>query len=124
MRKKNDFFCNSNVYGLFLGDKVRKSNLQSPAIMAGTQNLQNTAQNYQNENNYNDANKESENTEPLVKEDFLKAPNSQSNDKLNSDPFDQDDNGASPSDSPVNQIQNMTREAGDGQNDTSNDNAE
>lgn len=92
--------------------------------MAGTQNLQNTAQNYQNnDNNYNDSNQTDDNNEQVVKGDFLKTPNSQSNDKLNSDSFDQD-SGASPTDSPVNQIQNMTREAGDGQNDTSNEIAE
>ncbi|KAJ8963899.1 hypothetical protein NQ314_005302 [Rhamnusium bicolor] len=100
------------------GDKVRKPNLQSPAIMAGTQNLQNTAQQYQQTDDRNDSE-----TKAPVKEDFLRAPNSQSNDKLNSaDPFDQ--RVSSPTESPENQIQNMTREAGDGQNDNGNENAE
>ncbi|RZC39621.1 vacuolar protein sorting-associated protein 26B-like, partial [Asbolus verrucosus] len=98
------------------GDKVRKPNLQSPAILAGTQNLTNTAQQF--------AQQEEDEDKQATKEDFLRAPNSQSNDKLNSsDPFDQ--RIASPTESPPDsQIQNMTREAGDGQNDNSNDNTE
>lgn len=95
---------------LLLGDKLRKPNLQNPTILAGTQNLTNTSQ--PEEQNQ-------EKSEPAQKEDFLRAPNSQSNDKLNtSDPFDQT---TSPTESPPeSQIQNMTREAGDGQNDPEN----
>ncbi|KAJ8978346.1 hypothetical protein NQ317_002655 [Molorchus minor] len=101
------------------GDKVRKPNLQSPAIMAGTQNLQNTAQQYQQTDNASDGE-----SKATVKEDFMRAPSSQSNDKLNSpDPFDHRVNSPT-TESPENQIQNMTREAGDGQNDTANENAE
>lgn len=96
----------------FLGDKVRKPNLQSPAILAGTQNLTNTAQQYSNQE---------ENQEPAQKEDFLRAPNSQSNDKLNSsDPFDQGGINSPTESPPDSQIQSMTREAGDGQNDPEN----
>lgn len=98
------------------GDKVRKPNLQSPAFLAGTQNLTNTAQ--QNEDN--DVAEE----EATIKEDFLRTTNSESNDNLNSnDPFDQKLNSPTES-SPESQIQSMTREAGDGQNDTSNENTE
>ncbi|KAJ8958394.1 hypothetical protein NQ318_002176 [Aromia moschata] len=43
------------------GDKLRKPNLQSPAIMAGTQNLQNTAQQYQQTDDRGD----SENKAPI-----------------------------------------------------------
>ncbi|XP_048522924.1 vacuolar protein sorting-associated protein 26B-like isoform X2 [Dendroctonus ponderosae] len=82
------------------GDKVRKPNIQSPAIMAGTQNLENTAAIYGQQNDDNDQeenksnnlsheNGEQADTAP-VKEDFLR---SQSEDKLNDsvpDPFDQD----------------------------------
>lgn len=116
------------------GDKIRKPNLQSPAIMAGTQNLQNTAAVYgqvthdnSNQNN-SDSNDISQNDseksdKPPVKEDFLR---SQSTDKLNNDvadPFDQAN--PSPTDrSPENQIQNMKREEGDGQNDTGIENVE
>ncbi|XP_074030642.1 vacuolar protein sorting 26 isoform X1 [Leptinotarsa decemlineata] len=100
------------------GDKVRKPNLQGPAIMAGTQNLQNTAQQYQQ----TDARNDSDST-TTVKEDFLRVHSSQSNDKLDSsDPFDQ--RVSSPTEGTENQIQNMTREAGDGQNDNGNDNVE
>ncbi|CAH1102233.1 unnamed protein product [Psylliodes chrysocephalus] len=100
------------------GDKLRKPNLQSPAIMAGTQNLQNTAQHYQQQQT-----EDSERKTSTVKEDFLRVPSSNSNDKLNSaDPFDQQ--VSSPTESPENLIQNMTREAGDGQNDIGNDHLE
>lgn len=110
------------------GDKVRKPNLHSPAIMAGTQNLENTAAAYgqvshnngdqdNSENNDGSQQDGEKNEKPPIKEDFLR---SQSNDKLNNavvDPFDQ--GSASPADrSPENQIQNMKREEGDGQNDT------
>lgn len=61
---------------------------------------------------------EEEQQQAPVKEDFIKAPKSQSSDSLNADPFDQN------SDITENQIHNMTREAGDGQNDTSTENAE
>lgn len=53
-----------------------------------------------------------------VKEDFINATNSQSTDSLNADPFNQN------SEIGENQIHNMTREAGDGQNDTGTENAE
>ncbi|KAL1501353.1 hypothetical protein ABEB36_006687 [Hypothenemus hampei] len=110
------------------GDKVRKPNIQAPAIMAGTQNLENTTAVYgqqrngdQGENDSNADNNESQ--EAPNKEDFLR---SQSNDKLNNsvaDPFDQVN--SSPLDrSPENQIQNMKREEGDGQNDVANENVE
>ncbi|CAH1129691.1 unnamed protein product [Ceutorhynchus assimilis] len=108
------------------GDKVRKPNIQSPAIMAGTQNLENTAAVYghqnngsQNETEADDDNEEKSENAP-VKEDFLR---SQSTDQLNNtvtDPFDHAN--MSPTDrSPENQIQNMKREEGDGQNDIGND---
>jgi len=116
------------------GDKVRKPNLHASAIMAGTQNLENTAaaygqvthkngDNLLDENSENNDSSESEKREKQpVKEDFLR---SQSNDKLNnavSDPFDQANNSTSPTDrSPENIIQNMKREEGDGQNDTGNE---
>lgn len=78
--------------------------------MAGTQNLQNTAQQHQQTN-------ENENENQILqKEDFKRVPNSQSNENLNdSDPF--DERVSSPTESPENKIQSMTREAGDGQND-------
>ncbi|KAK9874440.1 hypothetical protein WA026_002780 [Henosepilachna vigintioctopunctata] len=112
------------------GDKVRKANSHSPSIMAGTQNLQNTAQLHQRsmDNKENDDIIDDEDQSPEegvagLKEDFLRAPNSESNDKLSSrDPF--DEKTSSPSEIEDSQIQNMTREAGDGQNDTSNDIAE
>lgn len=86
--------------------------------MAGTQNLQNTAQHYQQQQT-----EDSERKTSTVKEDFLRVPSSNSNDKLNSaDPFDQQ--VSSPTESPENLIQNMTREAGDGQNDIGNDHLE
>ncbi|XP_019875182.2 vacuolar protein sorting-associated protein 26B-like isoform X2 [Aethina tumida] len=129
------------------GDKLRKPNLQSPAIMAGTQNLENTSQLHQSQqqqqqqqkpdggDNKNDVG-EGEGGGAPVKEDFVRAPpSSQSNDRLNAsanDPFDREAaaaEGASPttassSDSPPDPIQNMTREAGDGQNDNGTENAE
>lgn len=110
------------------GDKLRKPNLQSPAIMAGTQNLQNTNQQYQQTEHESNDDSPDDTKQPPVKEDFTRAPpNSQSNDGLDkaavADPFDQ--RVSSPTqDSPENQIQNMTREAGDGQNDNGNENAE
>lgn len=118
---------------MFSGDKLRKPNLQSPAIMAGTQNLQNTNQQYQQtdrESNDDPADDDEDAAakQPPIKEDFTRAPpNSQSNEGLDkaavADPFDQ--RVSSPTqDSPENQIQNMTREAGDGQNDNGNENAE
>lgn len=85
--------------------------------MAGTQNLQNTAQQHQQINENENENKVTQ------KEDFMRVPNSQSNEKLNdSDPF--DERVSSPIESPDNQIQNMTREAGDGQNDNGTENIE
>lgn len=91
--------------------------------MAGTQNLQNTAAQYQQtEEKDNNIENEDQQQQPTLKEDFTRAPNSQSNDRLNSDPFDQ--RVSSPTESPENQIQHMTREAGDGQNDNGNDNIE
>ncbi|CAH0549459.1 unnamed protein product [Brassicogethes aeneus] len=129
------------------GDKLRKPNLQSPAIMAGTQNLQNTSQQYlqqqaaQNEEGGDENNGESpsahardfdDHREDSIprKEDFVRAPeNSKSSDKLSSnleDPFDRtatpqtDGNVAGDNHT----IENMTREAGDGQNDNGNEIAE
>lgn len=82
--------------------------------MAGTQNLQNTAQLHQETN---------ENDKVTQKEDFTRVPSSQSNEKLNdSDPF--DERVSSPTENTENQFQNMTREAGDGQNDNGTDNIE
>lgn len=92
------------------GDIQRKQNIQSPMMMQGQMS---------NSEQINDSQEEvKEQQQPTVKEDFIKAPKSQSNDSLNADPFDQN------SDITENQIHNMTREAGDGQNDTSTDNAE
>lgn len=93
--------------------------------MAGTQNLQNTTQQYQQTDRDSNDDPTENADQPTVKEDFTRAPsNSQSNDGLDkADPFDQ--RVSSPTqDSPENQIQNMTREAGDGQNDNGNENAE
>lgn len=79
--------------------------------MAGTQNLQNTALQHQQPLEDSDEGE----SQPPIKEDFTRAPNSQSDEKINAtDPFDQT---SSPTESPVDQIENMTREAGDGQND-------
>lgn len=75
--------------------------------MAGTQNLENTAQ------QSHDVETDNKVTQ---KEDFTRVPNSQSNERLNdTDPF--NERISSPTETPNNQIQNMTREAGDGQND-------
>ncbi|KAL3272098.1 hypothetical protein HHI36_022560 [Cryptolaemus montrouzieri] len=112
------------------GDKIRKSNAHSPSIMAGTQNLQNTAQLHQKSSENKENNDIINETDQSPEEgfagvkDFLRAPNSESNDKLNSrDPF--EEKTSSPSEEiEDSQIQNMTREAGDGQNDVSNDVAE
>ncbi|XP_045466349.1 vacuolar protein sorting-associated protein 26B-like [Harmonia axyridis] len=111
------------------GDKIRKNNAHSPSIMAGTQNLQNTAMAHQkslensgNNDIINDEDESPEDVVPAVKEDFMRAPNSESNDKLsNRDPF---DDKTSPEEIEEKQIQNMTREAGDGENDNSNNIAE
>lgn len=115
--------------------------------MAGTQNLENTSQLHQSQQQQQQQQKpeggddkndvgEGEGGGAPVKEDFVRAPpSSQSNDRLNAsanDPFDREAaaaEGASPttassSDSPPDPIQNMTREAGDGQNDNGTENAE
>lgn len=97
-----NFFFNS-------GEVQRKQNLQSPMV-----NMTLTSSSDQRENKENPENQ----TQPMVKEDFIKASNSQSSDSLNADPFDQN------SEIVDNQIQNMTREAGDGQNDNGNENTE
>ncbi|XP_044764063.1 vacuolar protein sorting-associated protein 26B-like [Coccinella septempunctata] len=110
------------------GDKIRKNNAHSPSIMAGTQNLQNMAQAHQkslenkgNNDIINDGDESPESGVPGVKEDFLRAPNSDSNDKSR-DPF--DGKTSSPEEAEYRKIENMTREAGDGQNDNGNDAAE
>ncbi|XP_050299682.1 vacuolar protein sorting-associated protein 26B-like [Anthonomus grandis grandis] len=114
------------------GDKVRKQNVQSPAIMAGTQNLENTSAVYgqqkngdqEGSNGSSESNSDEKSEKgPPLKEDFLR---SQSNDKLNSeltDPFDQGTTSPPSERSPENQIKNMKREEGDGQNDTANENS-
>lgn len=85
--------------------------------MAGTQNLQNTAQQHQQINENENENKVTQ------KEDFMRVSNSQSIEKLNdSDPF--DERVSSPTVGSDNQIQKMTREAGDGQNDNGTENIE
>lgn len=97
------------------GDIQRKQNLQSPMMLQGQ--VQNSDQNKDN-NNPHQQQQQSQQQQQTVKEDFIKAPKSQSNDSLNADPFDQN------SDITENQIHSMTREAGDGQNDTSTDNVD
>lgn len=88
------------------GEVQRKQNLQSPMV---TMTLtSNTEIHCENRDNPLDPG----NAQPTVKEDFIKASNSQSSDSLNADPFDQNSEGG---ENPI--IQNMTREAGDGQND-------
>ncbi|VEN61828.1 unnamed protein product [Callosobruchus maculatus] len=111
------------------GDKLRKPNVQSPAIMAGTQNLQNTqlqtahlqaqqaAQQKQQQAEDDNSDKEPTTKQAMVKEDFQRAPsNSQDATAPREDAF--DGRLESPGDdSPESErIQNMTREAGDGQN--------
>lgn len=87
--------------------------------MAGTQNLQNTAQQHQetsDENTEDDAD-----SKPPIKEDFMRAPNSQWDEKIvSADPF----KTPIEHECPVDQLRNMTREAGDGQNDNGNENIE
>lgn len=55
---------------LYLGDKIRKNNAHSPSIMAGTQNLQNTAMAHQksleNSGNNDIINDEDESPEDVV----------------------------------------------------------
>lgn len=64
---------------LLLGDKVRKSNIQSPAILAGTQTLENTTAAYGQANNgeqdESDQNNDASTNKgaPPVKEDFLRS---------------------------------------------------
>lgn len=76
--------------------------------MAGTQNLRNTAQQFQQTND--NENKMSQ------KEDFMRVPSSQSEQKLN-DSESIDERASSPTETSESKIENMTREAGDGQND-------
>lgn len=95
------------------GDIQRKQNIQSPMMLQGQ------VQNSELDDDINpQQQQQEEEQQETVKEDFIKAPKSQSNDSLNADPFDQN------SDITENQIHNMTREAGDGQNDISAENAE
>ncbi|CAH1975617.1 unnamed protein product [Acanthoscelides obtectus] len=120
------------------GDKLRKPNVQSPAIMAGTQNLQNTqaqtahlqaqqaAQQKQQQSEGDNSEKEPMQKQAMVKEDFQRAPsNSQDATAPREDAFDgrlESPGDDSPESEP---IQNMTREQGDGQNnENSADNAE
>lgn len=100
---------------------MRKPNMQSPAIMAGTQNMTNMAQQYGvSVAEDNDSSEEPQ--REVVKENFV---SSQSNEKLaTGDPF--NESPPPDADSPVgpvndthvdnHQIQNMTREQGDGEN--------
>lgn len=85
------------------GEVTRKQNIQGPMVNMSL-------------GNENKENEGGQNAEGTVKENFIKASNSQSSDSLNADPFDQNSEIVDSS------IQNMTREAGDGQN--QNDNAE
>lgn len=91
---KTNFFCRA-------GEIQRKQNIQGPIVVQ------------QNDGKHRD-----EQQSAAVKEDFINATNSQSTDSLNTDPFNQN------SEIVENQIHNMTREAGDGQNDTGTENVE
>lgn len=82
------------------GDKVRKANLHSPMIQ-GTQNLS-SEQQKQGEI------KEDGEKQPIEKEEFNQSPTTQST--KDGGVFDENQDGLS-----ENQIQNMTREAGDGE---------
>lgn len=90
---------------IFSGEVQRKQNLQSPMVNMTITNDQDTEGGETS-------------PQPTIKEDFIKATNSQSSDSLTGDPFDQN------SEITDNQIQNMTREEGDGQNDNSVENRE
>lgn len=98
------------------GDKVRKPNLQSPMIQ-GTQSLsseQQKQQQHQQQHQQHDENNEEKQT--IEKEEFSQSPTSQTATATNKDGgvFDENQDGLN-----ENQIQNMTREAGDGeQNDS------
>lgn len=85
------------------GEVTRKQNLQGPLVNSSVNSEV-------KENKENLPVNSEKHQHPMVKEKFIKTSSSQSSDSLNADPFNHN------SEIMENQIQNMTREAGDGQN--------
>lgn len=89
------------------GDKQRKPNLQAQNTLVASHLVKNEPH-QDNKENQNTTNNQSQ--QQSIKEDFTRANNSQSTENIHNDPFESKTTEAP--------IQNMQREAGDGQIDT------
>lgn len=88
----------------FLGEKQRKPNLQGQGTTLVASHLVKNEPHHENKENQSTNNQQ----QTTIKEDFTKANNSQSSENIHDDPFDDSKTAEAP-------IQNMQREAGDGQ---------
>lgn len=101
-------FFKSHIYIFnFLGDKQRKPNIQAQNTLVASHLVKNEPH-QENKENQNTTNNQSQ--QQSIKEDFTRANNSQSTENIHNDPFENKTTEAP--------IQNMQREAGDGQIDT------
>lgn len=89
------------------GEKQRKPNLQAQGTLVASHLVKNEPH-VENKENENTTNNQQQQT--TIKEDFTRANNSQSTENIHNDSFEKKDNEAP--------IENMQREAGDGQIDT------